>query len=125
MSRLFRPFVEQGLVVWNEKCLVAGLALFRYGKDQCDFQMYAPLFHDGGGAAVFVHGVAGEVEGLQIALRDLLLMVMADHAHTMQLQWNRIFCELTLKRPHQPGECGDGREAMRERAGDGVGVLHA
>ena len=80
-------------------------------------------FFDGGGAAVFVHRVAREVEVAHVALRDLL----SDGGGTPRPA-------LQLQRAHRPGpvcveapaitpcEGGDGREAVRERAANGVGV---
>ena len=56
---------------------------------------------------------------------DLLLMVVAHHAHTVQLQRHTSLGQLALQRPHHARKGRDGWEAVRERAGNGIGVLDA
>ena len=87
--------------------------------------MHAAFFHDGSGAAVFADGVARQVEVAHIALRDLLLVVVAHHAHAVQLQRHTGLGQLALQRPHHAGKGRDGGEAVRQRAGNGIGVLNA
>jgi len=45
----------------------------------------ATFLDDGGGAAILVHRVAGEAEGLDVAaFGDLLVEVVADHADAVE-----------------------------------------
>jgi hypothetical protein len=86
----------------------------------------ASFLHDGGGAAILVHRIAGEAECLGVAtLGHLLVKVVADHAHAVERHANAVRAELALECPHQPEKGRHGRKAVGQRTGNGVGVLDA
>ena len=50
---------------------------------------------------------------------------MANDPDLEHLQCRAGLRQLALQRPHEAGKGSDGRKTMGQRAGDGIGVLHA
>ncbi len=89
--------------------------------------MDTAFFDDGGGTAILIHGVASEAKKLvEATAGGLFLPTVADDAHGIEcqvIQSRR--CRLALQRPHQTKKGGHRRKAMRQRARDRIGALHA
>ena len=103
-----------------------GIPVLRvHRQQQADIEVDAAFLHDRRRLAVPAQRIAGETEAVdEAAVVDLLVMVMAHHAHRIELDVEPQRARFSLQRPHQAEEGGDGGETVGQRAGDGIGVLH-